>query len=96
VTEDRRGRHRPLTSCRLEPLDEVFDGALERTMIIVRPRPVARAHELAVHAVDPTGVADEDVADLLLGDEFVNIHERVGYAPIAPAAERAERMERTQ
>jgi hypothetical protein len=50
-------------------------------VVVVGVGVIARADEVEIEAVDSSGVAEQDVTDLLPGDELVGVdgHGRVGY-----------------
>lgn len=64
-----------------DPVEEPVDIAAERPVVVVGVGGIARADEVEIEAVDSSGVAEQDVTDLLPGDELVGVdrHGRVGY-----------------
>ncbi len=55
----------------LDPGEEPLEVALVRAVVVVRVRVVGGAHELDVHAIDPSRVSDEHVTDRLLVQEVL-------------------------
>ena len=67
------------------PLQELVDVSAERAVLVGGVGVVARAHELRVDPVDAAAVAEDDLRDLLLGEQVVDLGVAVGVVHVGSA-----------